>query len=127
MSTKSPGLRLEVTTGDTGARCEAWRDAKGRRQDPPDGTPAVRWYYADGEVEVEEHWQDGQRQDPASGAPAVRWYRPDGTVEVEMHWQDGQRQDPADGSPAVRWHYADGTVEVEMHYQAGEYVQEDQR
>jgi len=44
MSTKSPGLRLEVTTGDTGARSESWRDAGGRLQDPPDGTPAIRWY-----------------------------------------------------------------------------------
>jgi hypothetical protein len=92
MSTKSPGLRLEVTTGDTGARSESWRDAGGRLQDPPDGTPAIRWYRPDGTVMVEEHWQAGQLQDPPDGTPAVRWYCRDGSVRSEGYYHAGQLQ-----------------------------------
>jgi hypothetical protein len=67
-----------------------WRDADGKHQDPPDGSPAVREFSPDGSVEREAHWQADQLQDPPDGSPAVRTFRPDGTVEYEEHRQAGE-------------------------------------
>ena len=103
---------------DGDARIIRWRDADGRLQDPPDGSPAVRWFYPDGRVKGEEHWQAGKRQDPPDGSPAVRRFYLDGSVKVEAHWQADHFQDPPDGTPAVRWFYPDGTVQWEGHHPA---------
>ena len=112
-----PGFTREVKQdGDT--RIVRWRDADGRLQDPPDGTAAVRYFYAGGSVKGESHWQADKLQDPPDGTPAVRWFYLDGSVKVEAHWQAGKRQDPPDGTPAVRWFYPDGRVEREAHYPA---------
>ena len=116
-----PGLTREVEQGEQTSTVQ-WRDADGRLQDPPDGSPAVRRLRPDGTVEWEEHYQSGDLQDPPDGPPAVRWFRSDGTVEGEEHWQAGRLQDPPDGSPAVRWLRPDGSVGAEEHYQAGEWV-----
>ncbi|MHB8318121.1 MAG: toxin-antitoxin system YwqK family antitoxin [Acidimicrobiales bacterium] len=113
-----PGLTRQVRMFGDG-RIESWFDVNDRRQDPPDGSPALRYFRPDGTVEYEEHQQDGRLQDPADGTPAARWFRPDGTVERELHCQDGHIQDPPDGSPAVRWFRSDGTVESELHWQDG--------
>ena len=79
-----PGFTREVKQdGDT--RIVRWRDADGRLQDPPYGSPAVRWFYPDGRVKGEEHWQAGKRQDLPDGTAAVRWFYPNGTVKLETH------------------------------------------
>ena len=113
-----PGLTREVEqTGKT--HTAQWRAADGRLQDPPDGSPAVRWFRPDGVIERESHWQAGHIQDPPNGSPAVRRFRPDGTVQQEEHWQAGDLQDPPDGAPAVREFSPDGTVYREEHWQDG--------
>jgi hypothetical protein len=113
-----PGLTREVWQGKQTSTVQ-WRDADGKLQDPPDGSPAVRRFHPDGTVARESHYQAGQLQDPPDGSPTVRWRRPDGTVEWEEHYQSGDLQDPPDGSPAVRRLRPDGSVEAEEHYQAG--------
>ena len=85
-----PGLTREVRV-DGDVRVESWVDTDGRRQDPPDGSPARRWFRADGTVDYEVHYQADQLQDPPDGSPAVRWFHPDGSVKDEVHWQAGRR------------------------------------
>jgi hypothetical protein len=113
-----PGLTREVEQVGQ-ASVVRWRDADGQLQDPPDGTPAARWFHPDGSVQWEEHYQADKLQDPPDGSPAVCWFRSDGSIEVEEHWQAGQLQDPPDGSPAVREFSLDGSVGAEEHYQSG--------
>ena len=116
-----PGLTREVwRVGQVSV--VRWRDADGKHQDPPDGTPAVCYSHPDGSVEREEHWQAGRRQDPPDGSPAVCWFRSDGSVEWEEHWQADRLQDPPDGTPAVYHFHPDGSVEWEEHYQAGRKI-----
>ena len=103
---------------DGDARIIRWRDADGYLQDLPDGTAAVRWFYPNGTVEEEGHWQASHLQDPPDGTPAKRWYYPDGRVKGEAHWQAYRLQDPPDGSPAVRRFYLDGSVKGETHHPA---------
>lgn len=102
-----------------GGRTEVWRDSRGRYQDPPDGSPAVRRYLPSGSVSWESHCQNGKLQDPPDGIPAVRWYYQDGAVESEEHYQDGYLQDLPDGTPAVRWYHQDRAIKSEKHYQDG--------
>ena len=113
-----PGLTREAKQdGDT--RIVRWQDADGRLQDPLDGTAAVRWFYPDGTVELEAHYQAERIQDPPDGTPAVRWLYPDGRVKAEGHYQAGTPHDPPDGTPAVREYHPHGTVRREEHYQGG--------
>jgi len=63
------------------------RDKKGRRQDPPDGSPATVSYYPDGSIRCESHWHVGQLRDSADGKPAVAYYRPDGTLRHATHYR----------------------------------------
>jgi hypothetical protein len=58
-----PGLTRKVETFRT-IRVETWVDEAGRRQDPPDGSPAVRSFHPDGTVAYEEHWVGDVRQRP---------------------------------------------------------------
>ena len=109
-----PGLTREVEQVGQ-ASTVRWRDADGKLQDPPDGSPAVRQFRSDGSVEWEEHRQNGKLQDPPDGSPAVQGFRPDGSVEYEAHWQADKLQDPPDGSPALRRLRPDGTVEYEEY------------
>ena len=113
-----PGLAREVEQVGQ-ASTVRWRDADGKLQDPPDGSPALRRLRPDGTVEYEEYYQADKLQDPPDGSPAVRWFRSDGLVANEAHYQSGRLQDPPDGSPAIRRLRSDGTVEYESHYQAG--------
>ena len=114
-----PGFTREVWQGKQ-AGTVWWRDADGKLQDPPDGSPAARRFHPDGTVEWDEHWRAGRLQDPPDGSPAVRRFHPDGTVEREGYYQAGRLQDPPDGSPAGQRFRPDGSVAGESHYQAGQ-------
>ena len=85
-----PGLTREVGQVEQVSTVQ-WRDADGKYQDPPDGSPAVRGFFPDGSVEYEAHWQAGKRQDQPDGSPAARWFRSDGLVANEAHYQSGVR------------------------------------
>ena len=82
-----PGFTRQIETAND-IRVESWIDADGRLQDPPDGSPAVRWFHPNGSIECEGHCQDGRPQDPDDVTPAVRRFYPDGTVANESHYQD---------------------------------------
>ena len=86
-----PGLTHDAWTYADRSSFEQWLDASGRPQDPPDGTPAVRWLHPDGTVEYEEYYQADKLQDPPDGSPAARWFRSDGLVANEAHYQSGVR------------------------------------
>jgi len=62
-----------------------------RPEDWPDGTAAVRWFNASGDVYCEGHYRDGQLHDPDDGTPASRFFKEDGTIRVEAHYKDGVR------------------------------------
>ena len=62
----------------------------GLLNDPGDGRPAVRGYYANGRVHYEERFRDGKRQDGPDGVAAVRKWRPDGTLRRELHSNCGR-------------------------------------
>jgi hypothetical protein len=59
--------------------------------DPGPRVPAVRGFFANGELHYEERYQGGRRHDGPKGEAALRKWRADGTLRHELRYMNGAR------------------------------------
>ncbi len=117
-----PGLTFTVESQFGGVTLHAWQNDAGNYQDPPDGSPAVSEYRADGSLASEEHYRDGCLDDPEDGGPAIRSFYPDGSESWCEHYRDGVLTDAPDGSPAIALRSRSGEARLAAHFVNGRRV-----